>query len=188
MASLLDISLLDQFSSIFVILFVFSITYAMLTLKNLFGGNKGLNALIAATVAIMFIFSNDAITVIKNTIPWYVIMMMALMFVYLIMKGTGVKIPDSYTNNVGTWILVIAILVLVFNLSQSLGQKAGPYLGGFGQNATSNPDEVIAGQPGDVATSSFSSNFGATLFHPKVLALMLVLVIASFAVLWIGYV
>ena len=69
------------------------------------------------------------------------------------------------------------------NVSQKVGQNAGPFL----DNSTANPDNVVAGGSGDVASGSFNQNLGATLFHPKVLALLLMIVVATFATLWIGY-
>ncbi len=184
MASLLDLSLIGYFSNIFVILFIFSATYAVLLFKKPLGDNKGINALIAATVAILFIFSQDAIDIIKSTVPWFIVMMISLVFVLLISQAFGVSMHPTITTNMSTYVLIICIIILVINVSHKLGPSAGPYLG----NETVNPDVVEAGGTGDVGSGSFSQNFGATLFHPKVLALLLVLIICLFSVLWIGYV
>ena len=183
MASLLDISLLDQFSVIFVILFVFTAVYAVLSFRKPFGEAKGINALLAFTIAIMFIFSQDAIEVIKASIPWYIVMMIAIMFIFIIPASIGSTVPQSFMKNVGNYVLIIGIVILVINVANRLGQGAGPFL----SNESINPDQVVAGESGDVGTGSFSQNFGATFFHPKVLALILVLVICLFAVMWIGY-
>ncbi len=183
MASLLDISLLDQFSVIFVILFVFTAAYAVLMFRKPFGEAKGVNALLAFTIAIMFIFSQDAIEVVKASIPWYIVMMVALMFIFIIPASIGSKIPESFMRNVGNYVLIIGIVILVINVANRLGQTAGPFL----SNESIDPDQVVAGETGDVGTGSFTQNFGATIFHPKVLALILVLVVCLFAVMWIGY-
>lgn len=185
MASLLDISLLNYFSNIFVVLFVFATTYAVLMFKNPFNIDKEklyINALIAATVAILMIFSQDAIDIIKSTVPWYIVMLIGLLFVLIIASSFNTSIPESVNQSMGTYILVIAIIILLINVANKIGQQAGPYLSG-----DVNPDNVIANGEGDVASGSFTQNFGATLFHPKVLAMILVLIISVFAVLWIGY-
>lgn len=183
MASLLDISLLDQFSVIFVILFIFTAVYAVLSFRKPFGDAKGINALLAFTIAIMFIFSQDAIEVVKASIPWYIVIMVALMFIFIIPASIGSQVPASFMKNVGNYVLIIGILILVVNVANRLGQGAGPFL----SNESINPDQVVAGETGDVGTGSFTQNFGATIFHPKVLALLLVLIICLFAVMWIGY-
>ena len=183
MASLLDISLIDQFSIIFVILFIFTAVYAVLTFRKPFGEAKGINALLAFTIAILFIFSQDAIAIVKASIPWYIVMMVALMFIFIIPASIGSTIPDAFMRNIGNYVLVIGIIILAINISLHLGQRAGPFL----SNESIDPDQVIAGESGDVGTGSFAQNFGATIFHPKVLALILVLVVCLFAVMWIGY-
>lgn len=184
MASLLDISLLGYFSDIFVILFIFAATYAVLMFKAPWGGNKGVNALLAASVAIIFIFSRDAIDIIKASVPWFVIMMVVLMFVLLASTSIGAPLAPDLIKNIGTYVLVIGVIILVINVSNKIGQSAGPYLA----NETTDIDNVAAGGSGDTGSGSYTQNFGATLFHPKVLALMLIVIISVFAVLWIGYV
>lgn len=183
MASLLDLSLVNYFSNIFVILFVFTASYAILSFKGPFGSNKGINALLSATMALMFIFSQDAIEIIKDTVPWFVVMLVALMLVLLVTTSIGASLPATIINNIGTYVLIIGLLVIIINISQHVGQSVGPYL----SNETTNPDLIPATGTGDVGSGDFSQNFGATLFHPKVLAMMLIIVISVFAVLWIGY-
>jgi len=184
MASLLDTSLLNQFSSVFVVLFIFTAGYAVLSFKGPFGTSKGINALLAFTMAIITLFVPDAIEVVKASVPWYIVMMIALMFVVLVSSSIGSGIPKEVMTNIGGWVLIISIVILIINIGLRLGQGAGPFLG----NNVTNPDNVVAGGTGDVASGSFTQNFGATLFHPKVLALLLIMVIAAFSILWIGYV
>lgn len=181
MASLLDISLLSHFSNVFVILFIFTALYAVLMFKKPFGDNKGINALLSASVAIIFIFSEDAIEVVKSTLPWYMIMVFVLIMVLIATVAFGASMPHVLTANIGTWVLIIALFILALNVSLRLGQQAGPFLN------NQSISERVAGT-GDVATGSYQQNLGATLFHPKVLALMLVIMVAVFSVLWIGYV
>lgn len=184
MASLLDISLVNYFSNIFIILFIFTASYAVLMFKGPFGTNKGINALLSATMALMFIFSQDAIDIIKETVPWFVLMLVALMLVLLVTTSIGAALPATVMNNIGTYVLIIGILIIVINVSHHVGQQVGPYL----SNETTNTNVIPADGTGDVASGSYAQNFGATLFHPKVLALMLIIVISVFSVLWIGYV
>ena len=183
MASLLDISLLSHFSDIFVLLFIFTAVYAILMFRQPFGDVKGLNALMAFGVAMMFIFSRDAIDIDKNTVPWFIIMLVALMLVLLLTTSIGAKLDPSLMTNIGTYILVIGVIILVVNISMKLGQNAGPFLSGN----TTSADSVVAGGSGDVGSGDYAQNFGATLFHPKVLALILIIIVSLFSVMLIGY-
>jgi len=183
MASLLDISLLGHFEDLFIILLIFTATYAILMVKKPFGDFKGINAMLSFAIAMIFIFSKDAINIIKDTVPWIIIMLIVLMMVQLATVSIGAEIPLSLTRNIGTYLFVIGIIILVINIGQRVGQSAGPYLG---SNESIDPDNVVLGGDADVGTGSFSQNFGATLFHPKVLAMILVLVVSLFAILLIG--
>jgi hypothetical protein len=183
MASLLDISLVGHFSDVFIILFIFTAIYAILLFRGPFGANKGLNALIAFAISMIMAFSKEALTIIADTVPWAVLLLVILMVTLLATKSVGVDLPLSITKNLGTWLLVIMIIVFLINVSMQLGQSAGPYL----SNGSINPDYVEAGSPGDVGSGSFAQNFGATLFHPKVLALLLILIIGLFTVFLVGY-
>ncbi|AJF61641.1 TPA: hypothetical protein HA239_03880 [Candidatus Woesearchaeota archaeon] len=183
MASFFDISLLSHFSDIFVILFVFTGVYAILMVQKPFGDVKGLNALLAFAVAMMLIFSQDVIDIVKETVPWFVMIIIGLMFTLLATKSVGAELPAAIINNLGTYILVFAVILFLISISMKLGQDVGPYLG----NETTDSDNVIAGGSGDVASGSFSQNFAATLFHPKVLAMMLIIIVSLFAVLLIGF-
>ena len=165
----------------FVILFIFTALYAVLMFKKPFGDNKGINALFSAAVSIIFLFSEDAVEVVKSTLPWYMIMIFVLIMVLIATMAFDAPVPPVLTTGLGTWVLIIALFILVLNISQRIGQKAGPFLG------NQSISEAVAGT-GDVATSSYSQNLGATLFHPKVLALLLIIMVSVFAVLWIGYV
>ena len=183
MASLLDISLLTHFQDVFVILFIFTIVYALLQLKSPFGANKGINAMIAFAVAMIFVFSGDAIDIVKQTVPWYVLILIVLTMAYFVSLSVGSNFTPELTKNIGTWVLVIGIIIFLINVSLKLGQGAGPFLG----NSSIDPDTVEAGGTGDVGSGSYSQNFAATIFHPKVLAMILVLIVCLFAVLLIGY-
>jgi len=131
----------------------------------------------------MFIFSKDAVEIIKNTVPWYIIMLVALTMAYFVTISIGAEFTPELMKTMGTWVLVIGLIILVINIAMRLGQGAGPFL----SNESIDYDSVVVGEGGDVGSTSYAQNFGATMFHPKVLAMLLVLIVCLFAVLLIGY-
>jgi hypothetical protein len=143
--------------------------YAILLFKNPFGGNKGLNALLAFGISMIMAFQPKMLGIISDTVPWAVVMMVIIMSVFLATRSIGLDLPTGLTKNLGTWLLVSLLVIFVINISMKFGDTAGPYVGG-GVNGT-----IIA------------ANFGATLFHPKVLAMLLILIIGLFSVLLVGY-
>jgi hypothetical protein len=191
MATFLDIAFLDKFSSIFVVLFVFVLVYAVLTFKGAFGGNKGVSALLAFSVGFIFLFAPDAIEILKRTVPWMVLGLIGMVFIILLMQATGVGadvwsiMSPGKQRSVVTWVIIYFFVDFLFAGSSVIGQKAGPYLGSNSTNSISRSTAVL-GAGGSVASGSFQENLGATLFHPKVLGVILILVIALFTALWLG--
>ncbi|MBD3203291.1 hypothetical protein GF327_03290 [Candidatus Woesearchaeota archaeon] len=183
MATFLDIAFLEHFSSIFVVIFVFTAVYAILTFKKPLGDNKGINALIAFAVSVLFIMSKDAIAIIRTAVPWWTLMVLVITFIIIGVEAFGSSFDPGTLQSFSTWILIIAIIIFVFAWAGVAGQKAGPYLG----NESSTQAAENYGGSGNVASGNFQENLGATLFHPKVLGVILILVIALFAILFITW-
>ncbi|MFH0875423.1 MAG: hypothetical protein V1859_05780 [archaeon] len=185
MASFLDIGFLNNFSSIFVVIFIFTAVYAVLTFKKPLGDNKGINALIAFAVSFIFIFSEDAILVIKNAVPWWTIMIILLIFLVIAKESFGASWGGGFPTTMGSFILIVFIIIFVFAWGGAVGQKTLGYTTSNSSTIT-NAASNIRGE-GSVASGDFNANLGATLFHPKVLGVILILVIALFSVLFITY-
>ncbi|MBT4352492.1 hypothetical protein HOD20_08205 [archaeon] len=189
MATLFDFAFLDNFSSIFVLLFIIVAIYAILTARKVFGGNSSLNFTIAFAIGMIFIFNKGAIDAIRYIIPWITFVIIAFV---MILIGITVFVgadPISWLKTMGymgTWynfVFVISLVIIALGVSNSVGQNVGPFLGG-GNESISLAATQAAGT-GDVASDDFSQNLGATLFHPKVLSLILVFFILSMAAMYI---
>ncbi|PLW79875.1 hypothetical protein C0585_05465 [Candidatus Woesearchaeota archaeon] len=202
MASLLDVTLMNQFSQVFVFLFVTVITFAILKMTKVLGENQALNGLIALAVGVMFMFSDNAIDMVTFMIPWFVLMAVFIMLIvlnYRILGGEGgvVDLLGAKHKTVVYWIIIGGVLIVLMGLANNYGQTVGPYLPDDGEDSatgtyynSSNPTQSVSGiadsarGTGEVDTDDFMNNLGATLFHPKVLGLVLILVIASFTIMF----
>jgi len=182
MATPLDIGFLSNFSNIFVVLFVFTAVYALLLFKKPLGDNKGINSLIAFAVSFIFLFSEDAILIIKNAVPWWTLILI-LTIVLIIALETFGKPLISVFPAYGTVILIVAFIIFIFAWANAAGQKT---LGLTTNSSITAASQTIRGD-GTVASGDFQQNLGATLFHPKVLGMILILVVALFAVWVITY-
>lgn len=183
MATFLDILFLEHFSNIFVLLFVFVAIYAVLEVKKPFGAGaaRGINLMIAFAVSFLFIFAPDAIKIVRFAVPWFLILIIAYVFINIAKVAFGAEWQPDIPRTFGTWTLVFSVVIMLFAISSAIGQKAGPYLdGNVSSGGAGNGD-------GSVASGSFQENLGATLFHPKVLGVLVILVIMLFAALWIGH-
>ncbi len=204
MATFLDISGLSFFSSIFTFLLIFVAVYSLLTWGKVLGSNSGLHSLIAISIAVLFMFSKDAISLVNFMVPWFTIIFIVILLILMAYSmfnpgGSVLKmLVDSGTHKtVVYWIISLAVLIILIGLGNSYGQKVGPYLNSGSSNVV---DSSLSGQNGTniisgtadnargtsgVATDNFQTNLGATIFHPKMLGIFFILLLGTFTILLI---
>lgn len=180
MATVMDIGLLEHFRIIFGWLFIFILVYAVLELTKVLGENKGLHAISALCVAILFSLSPQAMTIVTGAAPWFVVLLFMIMFLLI---GTRFAFGEKgdelllgvFGKTTGGWWIFIPVLVIMGIL---LASAIGP---GLTQGANETQQAEVG--EGSTATSNWQTNINNTLFHPKVLGTAALLLIAMFAVL-----
>lgn len=180
MATILDLGLLSVMDMIFPFLLVFALIYAILHKFEPLGKSAGINALISVVVAMMVLLSETVTAVINFMIPWFAIFIIFLILMLLTFAIFGAKDTDylgylKNNNSVGWALLGVSLLIILAALGNVLGQNIGPYL-----------DEQAAVQDGDAsstATGNYMTNLMATLFNPKILGMIVIFIIAIFAVI-----
>ncbi len=205
MATFLDISGLSFFSSIFTFLLIFIVVYALLTWGHVLGDNSGIHSLIAISIAVLFMFSKDAISVINFVVPWFTIMFISILLILMAysMFNPGVNVANLLIAGGGHktviyWIISLAVIIILIGVGNSYGQKVGPYLtdsgssnvvdyslsGSNGTNIASGTADNFRGT-GQVDSGNYQTNLGATLFHPKMLGIIFILLLGTFTILLI---
>lgn len=174
MATFLDASLLTLLAPVFALIFVFLIVYVVLQGSKMLGDNKGIHALLALTVAFFVALSPQITRVIIFMSPWFVVMIVFIVFLFVIGKFAGFTEDNMMATFGGRqgafwWIVFFAGLILTFSFSNV-----------FGQQLLEGPDGTV--KEVNATKSPFASNVSQTIFHPKVLGLLLILLIASFTV------
>ena len=178
MATILDVSLLQSFDVIFVPLLVFAILFALLQKTKALTAAAGINALIAAVAALIILLSETAVRIVNFMVPWFAVAIIFLVLLLLIFQMFGARDADILSalkaDNAIIWtVLGLGILILLAAFGSVLGQNIGPYLG---EGAPAD------GVSTNVASSDFESNVTATLFHPKVLGMLVIFGIIIMAV------
>lgn len=175
MATILDITALENFSLIFTFLFIFCAVFGVFVYSKFLGDNKALSMLLAALIAIMTLFSSTAVTVIGKMAPWFVLFFIFILFVIMAFKifgTTDTQIMDILKSDANEyivwWIVAIALIIGLGSLASTV------WSGGAPVNSTS--------EIGDTGSSAF----WGVLFHPKVLGLALILLVAMFAMKYIA--
>jgi hypothetical protein len=183
-ATVLDINILSYFIPVFIFLFVFTIFFAILQKTKLLGSNAGIDALIAFSVAMLFMFVSDARQLVTVITPWLVIMLVIIMSLMMIFMFLGVKaetISDAMSESGTVWtVLIILIIGLIIAFTQVFGEKIASIT--QGSFPATSPDEAT-GTTGTTTTTGGGQHFlvtvGSIVFSPKILGMFLLLIIAS---------
>ncbi len=180
MATVLDVGLLRSFGIIFPALFVFALVYSLLHKTKALGESIVLNAIIAVVAAFMVILSDNLVKMINFMIPWFVVAIIFFVLVLLIFQAIGVKdtaISEAVKDKSLMWVIIGVCIVIIV---AAFGNVFGQSLVEAGVQSRGEVN-VTVGADG-AATSNFQQNIYATLFHPKVLGLIILFGVAIFAI------
>ncbi|MCF7862286.1 hypothetical protein K9M79_08680 [Candidatus Woesearchaeota archaeon] len=185
MASILDISLLENFKIWFTIVFVFVIVYAILQSTKLLGDKKPLHAIIAVCIAFLFLFSETSVIMVSFLAPWLTVVLiftvMLLMF-YKLFGASAENLQNLITHHNGIiWtIAVLGIVLLLVAFGYARGQVLLEET--QGQNSSTIRDKMTEGAEGSTDSGDAVNNAYMTIFHPKVLGLIFTLLVAVFGI------
>lgn len=180
MATVLDVGLLGYFNVVFSFILVWALVFAMLQKTKVIGDKAGLNVLVAVAIAFLVSLSDNVVQVINFMIPWFTIAIIFFILLILIFQIFGATEKDIFAyikadRSVG-WVIIGVVLVII----------GASFANVFGQTLTQASFEegttvTISGGTG-VATPNFQQNIYATLFHPKVLGMIVLFAVAIFAI------
>ncbi|MFA5142147.1 MAG: hypothetical protein WC471_04215 [Candidatus Woesearchaeota archaeon] len=192
MATFLDIGILKYVQVLFPFILVWAVTYSALQWREVLGKNQSLHSIIALVVALLTVLSPQATAVIQYMSPWFAMMLIFAMFFLIFLKFFGVS-EGAITRAFETsddarfltyWILVISIIILAGAIGKVFFGGSSVYVGSSGTVLPIITPSTAANYTDEygVATASGEVNFAATIFHPKVLGMLLVLIIAAFTI------
>lgn len=179
-ASIIDLSILQGMSAIFLIIMVFIMIYALLQKTKVLGGNSALDATIAIAVSFMMIISGTVMEIISNMTPILVLCLFLAMFFLMATRFLGIEDSSIVAmlggQNAAWWLIIAGILIFL----GAAGQVVGPLLAGGGGEGTA--DSIQPGETGDVGTGDYQQDLRNTLFHPTFLGMIVLLLIGSFTI------
>ncbi len=177
MVTPLDVGLLQKFSVIFPFIFVLVIVYALLSRLEWFKDNKGVPLIIAFVLGVMTMFSSIAVKTINRMAPWFVLLVVFAILLLLAYYALGIEektvreviTGKAYGSTIAYWVLALMLIIGLGSLTAVVSEEVT-----FGK--------LAAGQNVTTVTAGEEIGFWATLFHPKVLGLALILLIAMFTI------
>jgi hypothetical protein len=178
MATVLDLGLVQYFNVLYPVIFVWALMFAILQKTKMIGDSKSIDATIAVVVSLMVLLSQTIIDIINFMIPWFVVAIIFVMLLLLIFQIFGARDEDILGYMKGDravgWVLIGIAVIIIFAafgnvLGQELVDRGGPV----------DPGSV---GDGSVDSEDFQQNIYNTLFHPKVLGLLVLFGIAVFTI------
>ncbi len=166
MAAPLDIGLVKQFEVIFPFIFMLVVVYTVLVMTPIFKEKKTVAGIIAFSLATMTVFFPVAVRSINLMAPWFVLLFIFIIFGLLAIQTLGIEegtIKEVLKNKENAFVVYILIMIIFMIATFSMGKAISE-----------------AGGVGPEAVSSQESAFISTVFHPKVLGLFLIFMIAFF--------
>ncbi len=178
MAAPLDIGLLQKFDIIFPFLFVLIIVYAVLARTEWFKDKQFMAIMIAFVLAVMTLFSSIAVKTINRMAPWFIILVIFAILLLLVYQAIGIqeaKIVEvltgkAYGSTFAHWVIALMLIIGIGSLTSVISEERQFTTLAAGENVT------------QIAAAGEQVGFWATLFHPKVLGLVLILLIAMFTI------
>lgn len=159
MMSFLGVGSITPLAKVFTFLFVFVVMFGIFEATKLFGeGKAGINALVALFVAILANLSTRLVAVVNYITPWFVLVFILLFFIAMGAKFFGEEKGFGIVKEpVIMWVLIIISGIIV--------------LIGF-----------IKTRPEKVAESVSK----AAIIDPVILAVIMVFLIAMFAIIFLA--
>ncbi len=177
---------IEIFNRLFLFLLVLFVLYALLEKSKFFGDNKSLHGVIALTVALLLASSTAATRIIQFMTPAFVVLLIFIVFILMTVKIFGYEDEAILNaikerNYIITTLVVIGIIIGISAVAAVFGQGLLQKRASISNNVSTQSIKQINGE-GSVASPSFEENLWATLFHPKILGMVVIFIIALFGV------
>ncbi len=178
MVSVIDLGLVSYFDIIFPFLLIFSLIFAILQKIKIIGDSPAINAVVAFCAAILAILSDTVVQMIVFIAPWFVVVFIFLILLLMAFQILGAKDADFALvvrdKSVQWVILGLAIVIILAAFGNVMGQDL------LEQSQTSG-ESLDAGDD-TTGSDDFDENLMSTLFHPKILGLIVLFGVAIFSV------
>jgi hypothetical protein len=167
MATLFSEEFVTLLTPIFVFLFVFTALFALLKKTKFFGTNVGFNLVISFAASMLVFVVPESHVVVASFTPWVALFTILIVFLFVFFMFFGVQEKDIgkfvQTSTFTFWMVLIIVIIFLVALTKAFG----PFL-------------MVNQNPG------FWNAVKRTVFHPKTLGALFVLVISAYAIKYLG--
>lgn len=215
MATVLDFGILTNFSGVFIFLLIFLGVWALFIKIDFFNmGEAGrrIYSIMAFAIAFLVILSPGAVELFAFAIPWFAILLFIAFFMLFFSMMFNPDLDTGWLINQGVvygFLITFVVIIMLFAFAAVFGQtlletQPGVENGGTSEFSSDGlpadsfvpedevPPSELEGQVGvsNAASGSTDRNIGEeiilTLFHPNILGMLFVLVLAAVTMLLIA--
>lgn len=112
MATFLDVTGLQYFSSIFVFIFVWLVVYATLLWTRILGDNKFIDALVGLLLAIFVLISPVATSIVAEVAPFLAVVFLFIVLINVASKMLGADI-EAFPALKGVFLVFIILIIII---------------------------------------------------------------------------
>lgn len=112
MATFLDVTGLQYFSSIFVFIFVWLVVYAVLLWTKVLGDNKFIHALIGLLLAIFVLVSPIATSIVADIAPFIAVILLFIVLISVASAMLGANI-EAFPALKGVFLVFIILIIVI---------------------------------------------------------------------------
>lgn len=112
MATFLDVTGLQHFTSVFVFLFVWIVVYAVLILTKVIGENKFVHALVGLLFAIFVLLSPIATDVVAGVAPFIAVVVLFIVLISISSKMLGADI-EAFPAMKSVFLVFIILIIII---------------------------------------------------------------------------
>lgn len=183
MATFLDIGLVGFFDTIFAVILVWTIVFAIFQKTKAVSEAIGINSVIAVAISFLVLISPNLVKVIKFAVPWFAILILFVVLILLLFQIFGFSDLTTAVNDTTIrWTLIgLSLVIVIAAMGNVFGQQLLEQVPGGAVSVAGAP----AGE-GQVAGPEWEQNVYATLFHPKVIGMIILFLVAIFAIVFLS--
>ena len=112
MATFLDVTGLEHFTSIFVFLFVWIVVYATLLWSKILGQNNFVNILVGLLLGLFVLISPISTSIVASVAPFLAVVFFLILLVSIASKMLGAEI-ESFPALKGIFLVFIVVIVII---------------------------------------------------------------------------
>ncbi len=178
MATVLDFAVFENFKVLIAFVLLAVMFFGVLPKTKLLGESKVVYALVAILVAVIFAMNATTVEILFRIFPWFTVFALVISVILIAFSLFGSDQDHAFsvikTNPTLVWsVIIIGVIIITVAIGSVVGNEVMNKV----QNDTSQYDSEAS--PHSTNTGDAWTNFLKTIFHPKVLGLILILVIGA---------